>query len=454
MLFYMPQKDPFTRQNEYATQRKIAFIAFIVCCFISFVCGADSFEKVSTWFWIMMTVAALIITLSLNSKYKEAKAECDEQLTTLNDEKQHELEREVKELRNNIESYKREAFQYEKEGRELKEQVSSLEADKLRLQGEVDSLNVRLRMQTKEADNSTGSLRQYISENNELKKELEAYTNGSDKIRWENERLKCEVAGLRKLLSEKEKTAPMLDKPQKELGEKAVASGISEIPIDKDVDAVLGGITEEPVIRAYPIPSMILIDEPLHLEKRYKAPRAVLNGDYTVFDIETTGLSKIEDEIIEISAVRFRAFHAEKTFTTLIDPKRHIPSRITDITGISDVDVNGAPVLEEIKDSFLMFVGADALIGHNIRSFDLGFLHRRGFGIEDPERIYLDTLNISRRLISKDNIENHKLETLLKYFGISRSSGHRGEIDSAATGILFAALVKLAREQNKISEIG
>lgn len=138
----------------------------------------------------------------------------------------------------------------------------------------------------------------------------------------------------------------------------------------------------------------------------------------------------------------------------MIDPKRHIPSRITDITGISDVDVNGAPVLEEIKDSFLMFVGADALIGHNIRSFDLGFLHRRGFGIEDPERIYLDTLNISRRLISKDIIENHKLETLLKYFGISRSSGHRGEIDSAATGILFAALVKLAREQNKISEIG
>lgn len=111
-------------------------------------------------------------------------------------------------------------------------------------------------------------------------------------------------------------------------------------------------------------------------------------------------------------------------------------------------------MFEEVKDSFLRFVGADALIGHNIRAFDLGFLHRRGVNVEDSKRTYLDTLNISRRLISKDNIENHKLETLLKYFGITRSSRHRGEIDSAATGILFAYLVLMAKKQGKIGEIG
>lgn len=448
------QQDIFSRLETYRKQRRIAFISFIVCCVIAFICGADTFEKVSTWFWIMMSVAAVIFTLAFNSKYNEAYSECEDQKASKHDKAIRELEKEIEEISDNINSCKQEAFQYEKENLELKEQVSALEADKVRLRGEINSLNERLRMQTKEADNSTGRLTQYISENRKLEKELEMYTNGSDKVRWENERLKCEVAGLRKLLSEKEKSASAADKPQEEQVKKVIAVEVSEIPIDKNVDAVLDGIAEEPIGRANPIPSKIIIDTPLQLKKRYPATQAVLNGNYTVFDIETTGLSKSDDEIIELSAVRFRAFRAERTFTTLIDPGRHIPSRITEITGITDEDIKSAPVLEEIKASFLSFIGTDTLIGHNIRAFDLGFLHRRGFNIEDPERAYLDTLNISRRLISKDSIENHKLETLLKYFGITRSSGHRGEIDSAATGILFAALVFLAREQGKIVEIG
>lgn len=447
------QQDSFSKLETYVKQRKIAFISFIVCCVIAFICGADTFDKVSTWFWIMLTIAALILTLVLNSKCNEAYRECEDQKTSQHDKEIRELEKEIEAISNNINVYKIEAFQNGKENKELKEQISNLEADKVRLRGEIDVLNERLRMPSKEAGNRTGGLN-LLSENRRLQKELEMYTSGSDKVRWENERLKCEVAGLRKLLSEKEKPASVADKPQEEQVKKVISVEVSKIPIDKNVDAVLDGIAEEPVDRANPIPSKIIIDTPLQLKKRYPATQAVLNGDYTVFDIETTGLSKSDDEIIEISAVRFRAFRAERTFTTLINPGRHIPSRITEITGIADEDIKSAPMLEEIKASFLGFVGTDTLIGHNIRAFDLGFLHRRGFNIEDPERAYLDTLNISRRLISKDSIENHKLETLLKYFGITRSSGHRGEIDSASTGILFAALVFLAREQNKISEIG
>lgn len=448
------QQDPFSKLEMYRKQRKIAFVSVIACCMIAFICGADTFEKVSTWFWIMMSVVAVILTLTFNSKCNEAYIECEDQKTSQHDKEIRKLEKEIEAISNSINGYKREASQYEKENREPKEQVSALEIDKVRLRGEIDSLHERLRMQTKEAGNSTGRLNQYIAENRKLEKELEAYTSGSDKVRWENERLKCEVDGLRKLLSEKEKFAPATDKPQEEQVRKAAPIDVMEFPIDRNVDEVLSRIAEEPIVRTNPIPNKIIIEAPLHLEKRYKATQAVLNGDYTVFDIETTGLSKSDDEIIELSAVRFRGFHAERTFTTLIDPGRHIPSRITEITGITDEDVKRAPVFEEVKDGFLRFVGADALIGHNIRAFDLGFLHRRGVNVEDPKRTYLDTLNISRRLISKDSIENHKLETLLKYFGITRSSGHRGEIDSAATGVLFAALVLLAREQNKISEIG
>lgn len=452
MLFYTPQKDPLTRLEMYNKQRRIAFIAFIGCCVISFVCGADTFEKVSTWFWIMMTVAVLILMLVFNSRYNEASSECDEQKSLQHNKKIQELEKEIEAISNNINGYKREAFQYEKENRELNEQITELKEDNEQLRGEIYGLNIRLQVKT--SDSSTDRLNEYISENRKLKAELNAYENGTDKVRWENERLKCEVEGLRKLLAEKSASKPSAEKPQEIKIIKDPAPKTDMIAIDKNVDDVLNGIVEEPIVRAAPIPSRVIIDTPLHLEKRYKATQAVLNGDYTVFDIETTGLSRSDDEIIELSAVRFRSFRAEKSFTTLINPGRHISSSITEITGISDKDVKNAPVLEEVKDSFLAFVGADALIGHNIRAFDLGFLHRRGFNVEDKGRTYFDTLNISRRLIPKGSTENHKLDTLLQYFGITRSSGHRGEIDSVATGILFSDLVLLAREQGKIGEIG
>nr|MDE5741106.1 hypothetical protein [Oscillospiraceae bacterium] len=232
------QQDSFLKLETYIKQRRIAFISFIVCCVIAFICGADTFDKVSTWFWIMMTIAALILTLVINSKYNEACDEWDDKKASQHDKEIRELEKEIKAISNTINSYKLEVFQYEKENKVLKEHISALETDKVRLRGEINSLNERLRMQSKEADNSAGGLN-LLSENRKLQKELEMYTSGSDKVRWENERLKCEVAGLRKLLSEKEKPASVTDKPQEEQVKKVIAVEVSEIPIDKNVDAVL-----------------------------------------------------------------------------------------------------------------------------------------------------------------------------------------------------------------------
>lgn len=49
--------------------------------------------------------------------------------------------------------------------------------------------------------------------------------------------------------------------------------------------------------------------------------------DYVVFDLETTGISRTFDEVVEISAVKVRSGQVVDEFSTLVNPGRHIPAR-------------------------------------------------------------------------------------------------------------------------------
>jgi DNA polymerase III epsilon subunit-like protein len=60
-------------------------------------------------------------------------------------------------------------------------------------------------------------------------------------------------------------------------------------------------------------------------------------------DIETTGLDSNKDVIIEIGAVKFKDHRIEDEFSSQINPGRHIPEFITQLTGISDEMVRQAP---------------------------------------------------------------------------------------------------------------
>lgn len=61
----------------------------------------------------------------------------------------------------------------------------------------------------------------------------------------------------------------------------------------------------------------------------------------TIFDFETTGLSPKDDTIIEIAAIRIRNSKQVGTFSLLIDPEREVPEFITNLTGITNEDVQG-----------------------------------------------------------------------------------------------------------------
>lgn len=94
-------------------------------------------------------------------------------------------------------------------------------------------------------------------------------------------------------------------------------------------------------------------------------------------DTETTGLNCMQNEIIEVGAVRFRSWEPVAEFNTLIRPRCHIPYNITCLTGISDAMVAGKPRFAEIIDDLMSFIGDDDIVGHNV-CFDLGFLSHGG----------------------------------------------------------------------------
>ena len=149
--------------------------------------------------------------------------------------------------------------------------------------------------------------------------------------------------------------------------------------------------------------------------------------DYTIIDLETTGLDPHSDEIIEIACVKFRNFKEIDRFTSLVHPERPIPSFITIHTGISNEMVASAPRFADITDNIISFLHDDIIIGHNVH-FDINFLYDNLLKTADYtfSNDFIDTMRLSRLVLP--DLYNHKLETVAEYFK-SCGTHHRAEAD-------------------------
>ena len=162
--------------------------------------------------------------------------------------------------------------------------------------------------------------------------------------------------------------------------------------------------------------------------------RELIKDSYVVVDLETTGLSPFYDKIIEIAAVRVTDGRPEETFSTLVDPKTHISSEITALTGISDAMVKGAPDIGSAMPEFLKFAGNSTLLGHNIIRFDLRFLQNYA----EMENYCIDTLNFAQHL--KADTGGLSLTALCSHFGVINDSAHRALSDCLATHEVYQRL--------------
>jgi len=164
-------------------------------------------------------------------------------------------------------------------------------------------------------------------------------------------------------------------------------------------------------------------------------------ADYTVIDIETTGLSSSKNEIIELSALKIRNDEIVDKFTTLVKPQGKISSFIKGLTGISNEMVAQAPKIDDILDKYISFIGSDTVVGHNVH-FDIRFINQKNIQWFNKEfkNPSIDTCRLSRRI---NDLERHKLETVAQYFNIDTTGHHRAERDCVMTYGIYNAMKKL-----------
>ena len=147
--------------------------------------------------------------------------------------------------------------------------------------------------------------------------------------------------------------------------------------------------------------------------------------NFVAIDVETTGLSPVYNELIEVSAIKYENAKKKDTFSTLIKPKREISITITNITGITNEMVKDAPYVEEIMPNLIKFIGDYPIVAHNA-NFDYSFLQNNSNRSFSKNKV-IDTVAISRKMLP--NLPNHKLNTVSRYIGIQEDGFHRAEFD-------------------------
>lgn len=160
--------------------------------------------------------------------------------------------------------------------------------------------------------------------------------------------------------------------------------------------------------------------------------------DYTVLDIETTGLSYHTDEIIEISGLKVRNNAITDEFNTLLNPSKTIGGFITYLTGITNDMVKNAPKIEEILPDFVKFIGSDVILGHNVR-FDLNFIQENleNCGFNRINNSYIDTMILARRYCK---LKSHSLKNLAQHYEVNIAGHHRALNDCRITHEIYNKL--------------
>lgn len=174
------------------------------------------------------------------------------------------------------------------------------------------------------------------------------------------------------------------------------------------------------------------------------AQQKTLHGkDYTVLDLETTGLSPLKDHVIEIAALRIRNDCVTETFHRLVQCPVALPTHIVTLTGLTDMELQGVgrPLPEVVKDC-LLFIGTDLLVLHHA-AFDLGFLQAMCRKAEIPAQRnpHIDTLKLARQKLC--GLASYSLESIASHFGLDTTGCHRATRDCELTLGIYQKLKEI-----------
>ncbi|MFP7493810.1 ATP-dependent DNA helicase DinG [Terribacillus saccharophilus] len=162
---------------------------------------------------------------------------------------------------------------------------------------------------------------------------------------------------------------------------------------------------------------------------------------FVVVDLETTGHAPSNgDKIIEVGIVVIQGRVITDQFQTMLDPGMPIPPFISQLTGIADEDVAGAPQFEDVAEEIAAFFEDSYVVAHNA-NFDLRFLNSalELAGLAPIKRPVLDTVELARIMLP--TAPSYKLSVLSEHLSFEHDQPHRALSDTLVTAELLLSLL-------------
>lgn len=163
-----------------------------------------------------------------------------------------------------------------------------------------------------------------------------------------------------------------------------------------------------------------------------------------VLDTETTGLSPRDgDRIVEIGCIELVNHVATgETYHQYVNPERPMPEEALAIHGLTDEFLGGQPVMADVMDGFMDFIGDAALVIHNAE-FDMRFINAeldRLGRAELPLSRAVDTVRMARE---KFPGAPASLDALCRRFDIDNSarSLHGALLDAQLLAEVYLELI-------------
>ena len=222
-------------------------------------------------------------------------------------------------------------------------------------------------------------------------------------------------------------------------------------------------ITDHGVVQAFPEAHKMLGYDNKDIKiiygvEAYLAPdntKTVYNGKgqsidttYCVLDLETTGFSAVTEKITEVGIMKVKNGEVIGEFSTFVNPEKHIPERVTEVTNITDEMVKDADTIEKVFPKILEFLGDDketVIVAHNA-NFDVGFLKQnaKALGYEF-NYTYLDTLSLAKDLFP--DYKKYKLGKIAENLGIKVEVAHRALDDVDTTVKVFKVMIDILKKK-------
>ncbi len=197
---------------------------------------------------------------------------------------------------------------------------------------------------------------------------------------------------------------------------------------------------------------MYMIDPDFKVVYNHK-PCSLKDFTYVSFDLETTGLSVIDDDIIEFGAVKYKNGQEIDRLQSFIKPNKKISKKISELTHITYDHVKNSPTILEFLPKILDFFQDHVIVAHNA-TFDVGFLNEIlvRYGYEKLKNTYIDSMTLAWKLLP--DLKGYRLGNLARHYKIAYDGddAHRADYDADVLGQVFNIMI-YEMMQNSMNDV-